>query len=584
MQRFTPTDAQKLMEILKARRDVRGNHFTDEPVSDEEIDTILEAGLYAPSVGYSQPWKFVVIRDPAIQEQVYDEFARTHKKSKKKFKHRPLYAGLKLEALRETSVHIAVFYHHQGGAILGQTSQEDAGRYSVAAAIENMWLMARAMNIGIGWVSIVRPGKIRKIIGLGKAYQLVGYLCVGKVDRFLESPELESVGWQARKSTAETVLRLEPGAMRGGVERVGIIRGSHAFLAPLTGKRATFMLALANTATAQIEGITQAGLPGLMHLTPTLDAEFLSRGKLKSLKKLPRTHSGIPTPALITRSIEMLHPFGRIEALDLGLEVPPQFKGRMHAFGIPPSGSIATGAGIDARAVFETGVAFGRNYTPRDPYVILGESVPSGTTTATATALALGYPARDLFSSSFRHVPDSIRGRTIDAALARVKGLSDPFEILSEVSDNMLIFNAGLILGVGGRFPILLAGGTQMAAVLLVANTLNSQLSTLNSQFTNHYSSFLTPHSSLNNVALATTKWVAHDPHSDITALLGMLDFPIDAYYADFDFSLADQPALKRYDEGEAKEGVGAGGALVYGLLNGLTQAEITRQVEGYVG
>ncbi len=580
MRRFDPTDAQTLMAILKARRDVRGNHFTREPVSDEEIDTILEAGLYAPSVGHSQPWKFVVIRDRQIQERVYDEFAQTHAKSKKKFKHRSLYAQLKLEALRETTVHIAVFYHHQGGAILGQTSQEDAGRYSVAAAIENMWLMARAMNIGIGWVSIVRPGKIRKIIGLGKAYQLVGYLCVGKVTTFLENPELESLGWQERKPTAETVLRLNEGTIRGGMEHIGIIRGSHAFLEPLQGKRATFMLSLSNTATAQIEGITQAGLPGLMHLTPTLDAEFLSRGKLKSLKKLPKTHSGIPTPALITRSIEMLHPFGRIEALDLGLEMSPQFKGRLHSFGIPPSGSIATGAGIDAHKVFEQGVAFGRRYTPKDPYVILAESVPSGTTTATATALALGYPARDLFSSSFRHVPDSIREQTIDAALARIEGLSDPLDILSEVSDNMLIFNAGFILGVNGRFPILLAGGTQMAAVLLVANTLirASQSDTY------QHSSFLIPHSSLNNVALATTKWVAHDSHSDIAALLDMLDFSIDAYYADFDFSLAHQPALKRYDEGEAKEGVGAGGALVYGLLNGLTPAEITRQVEGYVG
>ncbi len=571
MRRFDPTDAQTLMAILKARRDVRGNHFTDELVSDKEIDTILEAGLYAPSVGYSQPWKFVVIRDRAIQEQVYDEFAQTHKKSQKKFKHRPLYARLKLEALRETTVHIAVFYHHQGGAILGQTSQGDAGRYSVAAAIENMWLMARAMNIGIGWVSIIRPKKIRQMIGLGKAYQLVGYLCVGKVSTFLDRPELESMAWEARKPTEQTVLRLEPGAVRGSTDSIGIIRGSHAFLKPLIGKRATFILSLSNTATAKIKGITQAGLPDLMHLTPTLDAEFLSRGRLKSLKKLPKTHSGIPTPALITRAIEMLHPFGRIEALDLGLDTPPKFKGRLHTFGIPPSDSIATGARIDARAVFERGLTFGRHYTPKDPYVILGESVPSGTTTATATALALGYPARDLFSSSFRHVPDSIREQTIDAALDRVEGMSDPFDILSEVSDNMLIFNAGFILGANGRFPILLAGGTQMAAVLLVVNRLGRE-------------GGVPLHTLRERIALATTKWVAHDPHSDIAALLNMLEVPIDAYYAAFDFSLAHQPALKRYDEGEAKEGVGAGGALVYGLLNGLTQAEITRQVEGYVG
>lgn len=85
-------------------------------------------------------------------------------------------------------------------------------------------------------------------------------------------------------------------------------------------------------------------------------------------------------------------------------------------------------------------------------------------------------------------------------------------------------------------------------------------------------------------IALCTTKWVAEDPHSDIKALLEMNDFGINAYYADFDFSLSDHPALKLYDEGEAKEGVGAGGALVYALLNGITKDSITRKVESFLG
>lgn len=85
------------------------------------------------------------------------------------------------------------------------------------------------------------------------------------------------------------------------------------------------------------------------------------------------------------------------------------------------------------------------------------------------------------------------------------------------------------------------------------------------------------------NLALCTTKWVAEDEHSDIKSLLEMLSFPINAYYADFDFSLSSHPALALYDDGEAKEGVGAGGALVYGFLNGLSKEEITRQVEGFL-
>ncbi len=349
------------------------------------------------------------------------------------------------------------------------------------------------------------------------------------------------------------------------------ITGNPEHIQTFQNRTATFMLAMSNTATADIPGITQAGIPGMIHLTPILDGEFIATGEVRSLPSVAETPKGVPTPALITRAVHLLHPFSRIELLDLGLRVQPQGEDlTLHRFGIPPSGNIAQDAQIDAQTVFETGVTFGREYTLQDDYLILGESVPSGTTTATATALALGYDAADLFSSSFKNVPSSIRHATITQALERVKGQTDLFEILGTVSDNMLIFNAGLILGVNGRFPIVLAGGTQMAAVLLVLDRI---LSTPD-----------TPYQAPKEVTLWTTKWVAQDPHSDIRALLEMPDFPIDAYHADFDFALSEHPALKLYDEGEAKEGVGAGGALVYGVLNGLKREAITRQVERFLG
>jgi len=569
MKHFTQTDQAILENIIKARRDVRGHHFTQERVSNAELVRILDAGHHAPSVGYSQPWKFVVVQDESVQNAVYENFKQSFKKSKKRFKHRASYASLKLEALKETSLHIAVFYHHQGGSILGQTSQADTGRYSVAAAIQNMWLMARAMNIGIGWVSILKPKRVRKLLGLGEAYELVGYLCVGKVKTFLDEPELKTKGWQKQKSRSQTVSFLN-GTPKGSTKHIKTIVGSKAFLKPLVGKKATFMVALSHTQTANIEGITQAGLKGLMHLTPTLDAELLTLGKLKTLKKLPKTAKGIPTPALISRAVHLLSPYGRIESLDLGLLKAPKLKTKqLHSFNIAPSGRIDKGANINALEVFEKGVAFGRGYECRDDYLILAESVPSGTTTATATALALGYDAKKLFSSSFKEVPNSLRQRTIANALKRVEGKHDLFEILGEVSDNMLIFNAGFILGVEGRFPLLLAGGTQMACVLLVANSL---------------ARYMGVEVKSDNLALCTTKWVALDPHSDIKALLSMLDFPMNAYYTNFHFGSCFKPALKRYDKGEAKEGVGAGGALMYGYLNGLSTQEMARQVEGFLG
>jgi len=330
------------------------------------------------------------------------------------------------------------------------------------------------------------------------------------------------------------------------------------------------MLAMSNTATANIAGITQAGIPGMIHLTPVLDAEFLATGEVRSLTNVAETPKGVPTPALITRGVHLLSPYSHIELLDLGLKVQPKGDDlNIHHFDIQASGNIAEGANIDAKALFDKGVAFGKTYECKDDYLILGESVPSGTTTATATALALDYNAKSLFSSSFKDVPNNIREETIAKALAHIEDKTDLFDILGSVADNMLIFNAGFILGVNARFPVVLAGGTQMACVLLVANSIS------------HYMGAEVDSSKL---ALCTTKWVAQDENSDIKALLEMLDFPINADYADFDFSLSTHPALKLYDEGEAKEGVGAGGALMYGYLNGLSKASITKQVESFLG
>ena len=362
------------------------------------------------------------------------------------------------------------------------------------------------------------------------------------------------------------------------------ITGNPDYIQQFKNKKATFMLAMSNTATANIEGITQAGIPGSIYLTPILDGEFIATGEVRSMPDVAETPKGVPTPALITRGVHLLSAFSHIELLDLGLEVQPKGDDiTIHHHDIRPSQSIAEQAGIDAQVLFEKGLAFGKTYACKDDYLILGESVPSGTTTATATALALGYDAKALFSSSFKDVPNNIRQETIDNALAHTTDKTDPFEILGSVADNMLIFNAGFVLGVNGRFPIVLAGGTQMACVLLVVNSCLRGLTSndLFSEQENESFAGLTP---LTNVSLCTTKWVAQDEHSDIKALLEMLDFPIDAYYTDFDFALSNHPALKLYDEGEAKEGVGAGGALMYGVLHGLSKEEITRHVEGSLG
>ena len=346
--------------------------------------------------------------------------------------------------------------------------------------------------------------------------------------------------------------------------------GNIDFIESLRGKRASFMLALSNTDTINIKGITQAGIPGLIHLTPTLDSEFVCIGEVRSLDGVAETPKGVPTPALITRAVHLLRPFSSIELLDLGLKVTPKVNYfTIHNFDIKPSGSIDIGANIDAESIFQKGISFGQNYKCKDDYIILGESVPSGTTTASATAQALGYKTEELFSSSFKNVPNSIRAKTIQNALSNISDKDDLFDILGLVADNMLIFNAGFILGLNGRTKLILAGGTQMAGVLLIVNSILRYMGgEMNSS----------------NLALCTTKWVAKDKNSNIKAILEMLDFDINGYFVDFDFLSTNHPALKLYDDGEAKEGVGAGGALAYALLNGVKKDEIISQVEAFLG
>ena len=348
------------------------------------------------------------------------------------------------------------------------------------------------------------------------------------------------------------------------------IIGNIDFAEFLRGKKATFLLALSNTQTVNISGITQAGIPGKIYLTPTLDSEFLCTGELRSLGEIASTPSGVPTPALITRAIHLQKGFSNIELLNLGLEVTPKVEYfKTHNFDMSKSRSIALDAKIDALSVFQKGLAFGQEYECSDDYIILGESVPSGTTTARATCEALDYDCSKYFSSSFKDAPNSIRDETVKNALENIKSDDDLFAKLGRVSDNMQIFCAGFILGLNNKTKLVLAGGTQMASVLLI---INSILKTMGGEF------------NTSNLALCTTKWVYEDENSDIKALLEMLDFKINAYYVDFDFSLSNNVALKMYDEGEAKEGVGAGGALMYGLLNGLSKESITKQVESFLG
>ena len=199
---FNEQDALLLEAIMNSRRDVRGNYFdADKPVDELQLTRILAAAETAPSVGYSQPWEFVVIDQPEIKARVAESFKEENEHALTLFEdQRALqYQRFKLEGIYEAPINIAVFYHPSQTPVLGQTSMTKTGEYSVVCAIQNMWLMARALNIGIGWVSIVDPEKVRNILKMPSDRQLVAYLCIGHVKQFLDEPELLTAKWEKRK-------------------------------------------------------------------------------------------------------------------------------------------------------------------------------------------------------------------------------------------------------------------------------------------------------------------------------------------------------------------------------------------------
>lgn len=197
---FQENERQLLEEIMTLRRDVRGNHFTDEVIDDTTIKQLLSVASISPSVGFSQPWEFVIIRDKKLKTTMIESYHNERKLEQQSFdsKKQQAYKELKLEGILEAPVNIAVFHKPSSVPVLGQNSMPEMGEYSVVCAIQNMWLMARAMNIGIGWVSILNPKTVKETLDIPENFKLVAYLCVGHVSAFLTEPELETLGWKKR--------------------------------------------------------------------------------------------------------------------------------------------------------------------------------------------------------------------------------------------------------------------------------------------------------------------------------------------------------------------------------------------------
>ncbi|MBI3616389.1 MAG: 5,6-dimethylbenzimidazole synthase [Candidatus Omnitrophica bacterium] len=191
-----------IYELIFSRRDVR--RFLSRAVPEAALKRILTAAHHAPSVGFMQPWNFIVVRDPAVKVKVKGMFSAENSKGARRFrgKRRALYEGLKLEGITEAPINLCVTCDPKrfGPHVLGRNTIRRTDVYSTCCAVQNLWLAARAEGLGVGWVSILRNDKLKRILGIPPGIIPVAYLCVGYPVEFPDRPELESVGWSPRLS------------------------------------------------------------------------------------------------------------------------------------------------------------------------------------------------------------------------------------------------------------------------------------------------------------------------------------------------------------------------------------------------
>jgi 5,6-dimethylbenzimidazole synthase len=205
---FTPAEREAVYKAIFTRRDVR--RFLSLPIPSEAVERILLAAHHAPSVGFMQPWNFIVIREPYTKKLIKEAFLLARSQEAERFsgERKKLYLSLKLEGIEEAPLNICVTCDstRHGPAVLGRSLIPQTDIYSTCCAIQNLWLAARAEGLGIGWVSILSEERLKEILRIPSHITAVGYLCMGYPERFEPNPELETVGWLDRLPLRDVIF------------------------------------------------------------------------------------------------------------------------------------------------------------------------------------------------------------------------------------------------------------------------------------------------------------------------------------------------------------------------------------------
>ena len=198
---FSEQERESFYKAIYSRRDVRSN-FTSEQIDDQVLMRILKAGHHAPSVGFSQPWNFILVKNIETREKIKESFENEKARSSKMIEdpRRSKYLSYKLEGILESSINVCVTYDptKSGPFVIGRSSMPETGIFSVCCAVQNIWLAARTEGIGVGWVSILSNETLRDVLNIPGHVVPVAYLCLGHVSKFEPRPDLETSGWLPR--------------------------------------------------------------------------------------------------------------------------------------------------------------------------------------------------------------------------------------------------------------------------------------------------------------------------------------------------------------------------------------------------
>jgi 5,6-dimethylbenzimidazole synthase len=207
---FSEEERRAVYRAISQRRDVR-SQFLPNPIAPEVLARLLTAAHHAPSVGFMQPWDFILIDDVEIRREVKNMFERENARAASNYEgeKQALYRKLKLEGILESPLNLCITCDRTRGGqhVLGRNTVLEGDLFSTCLAVQNLWLAARAEGIGIGWVSILDAAELSRILKLPETVYPLAYLCVGYVSEFLPEPELQTAGWRQRLSLESLIHR-----------------------------------------------------------------------------------------------------------------------------------------------------------------------------------------------------------------------------------------------------------------------------------------------------------------------------------------------------------------------------------------